>query len=166
MLKGSSQLTWPQPRMYSLNDMLLPLLDLGSSKIFLPPCKYIVVLIKCSLKVGPHAKDFFKGLITHLLKNEWVLPNFVRRVEFSQMFSLVSNVPAIMTKVAMALHCTASDHIFTFNFMYRRAHFLTIEITFFIWVFSHISPSLCCLHDSKLKWLHTNWRIKLNVEYL
>ena len=111
--------------MYSLNDMLLPLLDLGSSKIFLPPCKYIVVLIKCSLKVGPHAKDFFKGLITHLLKNEWVLPNFVRRDGFSQMFS-------IMTKVAIALHCTVSDHIFTFSFMYRRAHFLTIEITFFI----------------------------------
>ena len=37
-----------------------------------------------SLKVGPHVKFFFKGLITHLLKNEWALPNFVRRDGFIQ----------------------------------------------------------------------------------
>ena len=70
-------------------------LDLPGSKIFLALCKYIVALTKGSLKVGPHAKVFFKGLITHLLKNEWVLPNFVRRDGFSQMFSVVSNIPAI-----------------------------------------------------------------------
>ena len=76
-------------------------------------------------------KFFLKELITHLLKNEWVLPNFVRSDGFSQMFLLVSKIPAIMTMVAIALHCTVNDHIFTFSFRYRRAHFLTIEITFF-----------------------------------
>ena len=68
-------------------------------------------------------KFLLNGIITHLLKNEWVLPNFVRRDGFSQMYSLVSNVPAIMTKVAIALHCTMSDHIFIFSFMSRRVIF-------------------------------------------
>ena len=93
-------------------------------------------------------------------------PTLWRRDGFSQMFSLVSNVPVIMTKVAITLHCTVGDHIFIFIFMCRRAYFLAIEITFFIRDFSHISPSLCYLHDIKLKWLHTNWRIKLNFKYL
>ena len=79
---------------------------------------------------------------------------------------LESNIRAIMTKVAIALHCTVSDHIFIFSFMYRRAHFLIMEITFFIWVFSYIFPPLCCLHDSKLKWFHTNWQIKSNFRKL
>ena len=81
-------------------------------------------------------KFFFFFKITHLLKNEWVLPNFVRRDGFSQMLSLASNIPAIMTKVAIAKYiiCTVSDHI-TFSLLalcIAGLIFYTIEITFFI----------------------------------
>ena len=36
------------------------------------------------LATALHVKFFFKGLNTHLLKNEWALPNFVRRDGFIQ----------------------------------------------------------------------------------
>ena len=40
------------------------------------------------------------------------------------------------------------DHISTLN--YTWIYFLTTKITFFIWVFSHLSLPLCCLHDSNI----------------
>ena len=48
------------------------------------------------------------------------------------------------------------DHILTLN--YKWTYFLITKITFFVWVFNDIPLPLCCLHDDKLKWLHTNWK--------
>ena len=59
-------------------------------------------------------------------------------------------------KLVFFLSLTIRDHISTLN--YKWTYFLTTNITFFIWVFSHISLSLYCLHDSRLIWLHTNWK--------
>ena len=56
---------------------------------------------------------------------------------------------------SLIIHCTE----ITFQLStISEPFFSQTKITFFVWVFSHISLPLCCLHDSKLKWLHTNWK--------